>query len=516
MPVLFKRQSNIQCFFCSSTVPIPQNTRNFKCPSCSCWNRYDEHGEIISDEPAMHEERLNSRSFMKRAAPRKDRIPTMYGPGPFCHTCQTNQMLIINLLSNYLPDPESSEYQSRLDMLPAYQESLHIRYPPVCDSCLPQVEEELRSKEQMARAKALGGYLSKGKDRKRRVSGTSAEKKELASDVLFWWKIRGFLWVSSLCVSVVGTLSAAYDSYPFSRFSFLRPILPLIVVMSLLWTAWDPTYAKFKFAQLQGRDVRIRGKQAYNRLQILAWFTRLCLSIIVSLRWFRARSPNIEVDAPEKSKRKVYLLLATFIEIMANALSWYFLRIQQPPAIRLVDTQAHTYDRSRSGTPLPADLRSPTPSSQKFPTIPDADALLSMSLSSKPVITPRPHPVFGLPSLQSSLPATTPPQPQNKEDEMDWTPTNPVISHQQNETEDSYSWLRPQRFFAPEKPTGLEGLLQSTRIQDELIPLDSSNQKKTLWNYLWDWRLSFTILLGILVALIACTLKWFGLITWVP
>lgn len=29
----------------------------------------------------------------------------MYGPGPFCHSCQTNQMLIINLLSNYLPDP---------------------------------------------------------------------------------------------------------------------------------------------------------------------------------------------------------------------------------------------------------------------------------------------------------------------------------------------------------------------------------------------------------------------------
>lgn len=42
---------------------------------------------------------------MPPASHSTDRLPTMYGPGPFCHSCQTNQMLIINLLSNYLPDP---------------------------------------------------------------------------------------------------------------------------------------------------------------------------------------------------------------------------------------------------------------------------------------------------------------------------------------------------------------------------------------------------------------------------
>ena len=40
------------------------------------------------------------------ASPSKDRLPTMYGSGPFCHSCQTNQMLIVNLLSNYLPPQE--------------------------------------------------------------------------------------------------------------------------------------------------------------------------------------------------------------------------------------------------------------------------------------------------------------------------------------------------------------------------------------------------------------------------
>ena len=73
----------------------------------------------------MHDENLNARSFARRgtsrggsdphtdvltrflivASPRKDRLPTMYGSTVFCHTCQTNQMLRNNLLSNYLPPP---------------------------------------------------------------------------------------------------------------------------------------------------------------------------------------------------------------------------------------------------------------------------------------------------------------------------------------------------------------------------------------------------------------------------
>jgi Ima1 N-terminal domain len=123
MNLMFRRHSNIQCFFCQSPNALHLNPHNFKCTSCGCWNRYDSRGEIISDEPAMHEEHLNSKSFAKRgrshlwfqndtsaelsiASPSKDRLPTMYGSGPFCHSCQTNQMLIVNLLSNYLPSQE--------------------------------------------------------------------------------------------------------------------------------------------------------------------------------------------------------------------------------------------------------------------------------------------------------------------------------------------------------------------------------------------------------------------------
>lgn len=128
MSKLLRRPTRQTCFFCNSEV-LPKDPRSFRCPQCGCWNRYDANGEIMSDDPAMHDESLNTRSFAKRgsrpcnslgpsgfadhsarrtrsASPRKDRLPVSYGATVFCHTCQTNQMLISNLLSNYLPPPE--------------------------------------------------------------------------------------------------------------------------------------------------------------------------------------------------------------------------------------------------------------------------------------------------------------------------------------------------------------------------------------------------------------------------
>jgi hypothetical protein len=60
----------------------------------------------------------------------------------------------------------------------------------------------------MARTKALGGWLSKGKDRQRRVSGPNAQKLEtVPSEILFWWKVRGCLWALSFSISIIGSLS---------------------------------------------------------------------------------------------------------------------------------------------------------------------------------------------------------------------------------------------------------------------------------------------------------------------
>ncbi|KII93775.1 hypothetical protein PLICRDRAFT_101031 [Plicaturopsis crispa FD-325 SS-3] len=501
----FRRPSNVSCFFCQSTVsPMPQNPRSFRCPHCSCWNRYDAHGEIMSDEPAMHEESLNVRSFAKRASPSKDRLPTMYGSGPFCHTCQTNQMLLMNLLSNYLPPPEDPEYSRRVELLPEYRESLHLRYPPVCTDCLPLVEEEIKKKDHMARTRALGGWLkeSKGK-KKRQVSGKGKEKETIGVEMVAW-RIRGALWAATLGSALAGNAAGTF-SYPISsRLHILQPILPVIALVSILWTVWDPTYASFRKARRQGRDVRVRGKKTYIAVQMMAWLSRLSTSIFLALSWsYPSTSDHLHIYQPSSIRSRIYFSIVFALELSILAVSCFVLRLQHPPPIRLINTNSHTIPSSARSTATPEPTagrvaRSITPA--------DPDFLAGLSLSANPIIS-KPNPIFGRPSFPSPLPIVNPDGMDQDEDgdAMDWTPTNPPASHSSlGKNGQSDSWLHPQRFFAPEHPTGLESLFARTLLMDDT---DSQYRQsgdrpqrevgRHVWNWWWVYTVSLVPLAGI-------------------
>ena len=164
-----------------------------------------------------------------------------------------------------------------------------------------------------------------------------------------------------------------------------------------------------------------------------------------------------------------------------------------------------------------SDNQTLTPTAPKFPAISEHDALLSLSLSSNPVIT-RVNPVFGLPSLPGS---GTPPIVAKEEpnsDEMDWTPTHPAPN--KREAESDNNWLRPQRFFAPEKPTGLEGLFESARIQDEPMTFHGNDQRQissrshVLAGQVWKWGPVYILFFALLVASVTYTMKWTALVNW--
>jgi hypothetical protein len=156
-----------------------------------------------------------------------------------------------------------------------------VRYPPVCDSCLPAVEDEIRRKDTMARTKALGGWLqeSKGKEKQRRISETHKETEMMGAEMIAW-RARGVLWIISLSIVFLGNFGGGFiNDYPLFSAKVLttatvgcrplrglyhmKPISPLIVLLSLLWSVWDPTYSAVRKAQRQGRDVRVRGKGVY-------------------------------------------------------------------------------------------------------------------------------------------------------------------------------------------------------------------------------------------------------------
>ncbi|KAF9462097.1 Ima1 N-terminal domain-containing protein [Collybia nuda] len=459
MSGLFRRPSTrLSCFFCQSSCPPVRDSRNFWCPSCGCWNRYDEKGDILSDEPAMHDESMNSIAFAKRASPNKNQLPTMYGKGPFCHTCQTNQMLHVHLLSNYLPPPNNPEYRRRLEALPEYKDSLQARYPPVCESCFPAVEDEIRRKDTMARTKALGGWLkeSKGKEKQRRVSETYKELDKVGAEIMAW-RARGVLWLVSLSITFVSNLGAALGARPLYRLSFMLSISPFMVLLSLFWSMWDPTYSSVQRAQRQGRNLRVQGKNMYIKIQMLAWLSRLCTSCLVVVAWHWPNNDILHIHQPMSSRSRLYFAFSWTLELAILVISCLTLRIQQPPAIRLLDSNFHQHMPSRSTTPS-SRLNTPTPLTTAEP-----DILSSLSLSSKPIISTV-NPVFGHSSLTRPLNVIE----ALDADAMDWTPTN-VHPATQNpaKANESEPWLRPQRFFAPENPTGLEGLFERTLLVDD-------------------------------------------------
>ena len=133
------------------------------------------------------------------------------------------------------------DYARRLETLPDYRNSLHTRYPPVCDECLPAVEEEIRLKDHMARTKALGGWLkqSKGKEKERKVS-KSGKRRENLGVQLAAWKVRGCLWAITLLLIVAGNatgmVSIIISDRVTDRLAFQ---LPLVILCLLKWHICD-------------------------------------------------------------------------------------------------------------------------------------------------------------------------------------------------------------------------------------------------------------------------------------
>ena len=133
----------------------------------------------------------------------------------------------------------------------------------------------------MARVRAFGGALknTKGTDSRRRTSGTQKERDKLERE-LRMWKVRGCLWAGSLFSALTGyasgkfialvqntpSLSSSQVAVPYALVTMpdFAPLclLPLAFA-SILWTAWDPTYAVFRRSQFQGRAVRVHGRKQY-------------------------------------------------------------------------------------------------------------------------------------------------------------------------------------------------------------------------------------------------------------
>ena len=97
------------------------------------------------------------------------------------------------------------------------------------------------------------------------------------------------------------------------------------------------------------------------------------------------------------------------------------------------------------------------------------------------------------------------------QDAMDWEPLSPKLHRVQNNVTripDDGLWLRQQRFFPPEEPTGLEGLLMRTRlIDDDNAKADASHTQKNAgqgpfrWQWGWVYSASALPVFALVIAL---------------
>ncbi|THH10167.1 hypothetical protein EW145_g1520 [Phellinidium pouzarii] len=500
----------------------------------------------------MHDERLNLDSFLKRGSPDQNHLPSLSGNANigagaslFCHTCRTNQTLLVNLLAAYLPAASDPTYASRSAALPAYRAALYTRYPPVCSACAPAVDEEIARRDEMARTRALGGALQvsnaslrrPGVARERNLK--NVDRKTTRGASLLSWRVRGVLWSASFLVALLGYVVGALDIRMPSRLWTFTPILPIFVLISITWTFWDPTYSLQQRSNVQGRKVLVEGRQMYIIMQSHAWMSRLVTSVLLASSRVSPECDLLYICGMipgylTYDRRKIFFCGSLVLEIIVFIMSYFSITIHKPAPVRLIDTSAH-----RALSSLPDSGSAPGSQSHASGThvniskVPDSQAGMSepdlfatLSLSSRPILPgafTATNPMFGQPSFSIKSEAAslnnnsfdpafkgagegydndndsdgTDTLRRNRArdpDAMDWEPASPAVARSKinNRTEDDGSWLRRQRFFPPEEPTGLESLFMRTRLVDEDDAQISSSHRHvgfdgTVPNVCWHW-----------------------------
>jgi hypothetical protein len=103
-------------------------------------------------------------------------------------------------------DHQDPTYQSLYSDLPRYLQSVHTRYPPVCQNCQPAVNDALRKANHRANVDAWGSALRRGNDIPRKGRGNE-----------FWdillWRLRGVCFGLSAVLSLsIGGCSESTSS----------------------------------------------------------------------------------------------------------------------------------------------------------------------------------------------------------------------------------------------------------------------------------------------------------------
>jgi len=306
--------------------------------------------------------------------------------------------------------------------------------------------------------------------------------------------VRGGVWIAALVLSVGVDIAGSIFEWriPVNNIWACKVAPSLMIASCFVVLTWNPWEDYVNKANVQGRGFRMKGATAYIIWQCIAWCSRTltCASVylagtVSSKDYLNLHQAGLESEPiPGWSTSRLYFSASLILELFVLIISFATLKVVRPPSIRLIESTINaSTTRSSSLPPVPA---SRFPMLQQ-PQVQESDLFGSLTLSNNPMATIRTNPIFGSPSLLKSLPVEE--KQAEDPDAMDWTPTNPspneranpllragsapVRSRHGDGEEDIV--LRRQRFFPPEEPTGLEGLLNKTMLMEPPASSSSGN-----------------------------------------
>ncbi|KAK6524277.1 hypothetical protein TWF694_005931 [Orbilia ellipsospora] len=149
----------VLCFYCNKPSYIPKPgtgpVRRFDCPQCLAPNHLNEKGEIMDPNPTP--DRPLIRYAYERKSPNSRRIKQE--GSVCCRSCENNHAIIVQQLSNYLPDESDPNYEYLAEHISDFRRQLEEKYPPLCADCAPKVNDRLRQINYKAKTQGLGRLL---------------------------------------------------------------------------------------------------------------------------------------------------------------------------------------------------------------------------------------------------------------------------------------------------------------------------------------------------------------------
>lgn len=405
----------------------------------------------------------------------------------------------------------------------------------MCQSCAPNVQARLQRNNYLAKSTALGKWLT-GSKSQAITSPKSLTAQKLIKIIV--WLARAMLWnVANLImiswfafgllypatqkfgmhlqaepsISHGNTIHLPVTAFPVSQyavaqlFSFLRRYLPV----SLLGALWNPK----GFSMMFDPAAKLQGTKDYKALQILIQLLRSTTLYIL---------PIIDVNVEVHRRLSALFLLLSILHVI---LSYNILTVVPRARLNLKDnastlqeyvtSSVQEHDNlfsngSARDSSLPLNFRVSIPDG----TDDDDDNTTTdkMDWQSSPPVggasSPSPF-VFASAREMSSVPRMFPKQVFSQPREQYFS-SNPMYRSPQipfsgasGQERNTVLALAPQKYFAPERPTGLENLFSAAvTLEDEplLVRSIKSIQRRP--------RLASSILLGL--SLVMPPLAYFG------